>query len=65
MQLAERIFVKGNEPMAILCQKQTTLYNQTLFYLRQEHFNLDDMNVKYVNKRPVYGELDLALVRVG
>ena len=42
MQLAERIFVKENDAMAFLCKKQTALYNQALFYLRQEYFNNDD-----------------------
>jgi putative transposase len=42
MQLAERIFVKENPAMADLCRKQTMVYNQSIWYLRQEYFNNDD-----------------------
>jgi len=40
--IAERVFVKENAAMANLCQKQTALYNQAIWYLRQEYFNNDD-----------------------
>jgi IS605 OrfB family transposase len=59
MQLAERIFVKENPAMADLCRKQTTLYNQALFYLRQEEDHLGDLNVKYLREDHVYGEICL------
>jgi len=59
MQLAERIFVKENPAMADLCRKQTVLYNQALFYLRQEECHLGDFNVKYMPNEHVYGELYL------
>lgn len=40
MQLAERIFIKKNKAMDDLCLKQTVVYNQALWYLRQEYFIL-------------------------
>jgi len=41
-KLTERIYVKENKAMNDLCHKQTAVYNQALWYLRQEFFNLGD-----------------------
>lgn len=41
-QLAERVFVKESQHLADLCKKQTDLYNQAIWYLRQEYFNNDN-----------------------
>jgi putative transposase len=38
MQLAERIYVKENAAMADLCRKQTVVYNQAMFLIRQQFF---------------------------
>jgi hypothetical protein len=49
MQLAERVFVKENAAMAELCKKQTVVYNQALWYTRQEYFNNDDAGAGFLS----------------
>lgn len=49
MQLAERWFIKENPEMADLCRKQTPVYNQALWYIRQEYFNNDDAGCGFLS----------------
>lgn len=50
MQFAERIYVKENQAMNGLCRKQTPVYNQALYYLRNEYFHLGDDLVMKIDK---------------